>query len=221
MTGTLTTAMLDMASPANNTLQLTADANVFQISGTNAINSINPSSDIFPKGTMITLLFESSGLAVTHDDTKLKLLGAVNYVSETYSTLKLLSLGNGIWQEIDRNCVSGCIPVPFKEEEETAKETIVLTPPANLETTTKTEIKIYPNPTKYGIHVALSQIDQNKTYRVQLMDSSGRIVFVKGLDTATNWIDFTALNLAAGRYQVQVLTEKEAVYNNGLIIVPN
>ena len=221
MTGTLTTAMLDMASPANNTLQLTADANVFQISGTNAINSINPSSDIFPKGTMITLLFESSGLAVTHDDTKLKLLGAVNYVSETYSTLKLLSLGNGVWQEIDRNCMSGCVPVPFKETDETAKETIVLTAPTNLETTTKTAVKIYPNPTKYGIHVALSQIDQNKTYRVQLMDSSGRIVFVKGLDTATNWIDFTALNLAAGRYQVQVLTEKEAVYNNGLIIVPN
>ena len=114
--------------------------------------------------------------------------------------------------------MSGCVPVPFKEEEETAKETIVLTTPANLETTTKTAVKIYPNPTKYGIHVALSQIDQNKTYRVQLMDSSGRIVFVKGLDTATNWIDFTALNLAAGRYQVQVLTEKEAVYNNGLII---
>ncbi len=221
MTGTLTTAMLEVASPADNTLQLTADANVFQLSGDNTIHRINPSIDIFAQGTMITLLFESSGLAVTHDDSSIKLLGATNYVSETYSTLKLLSLGDGVWQEIDRNCASGCAPAPFKETSETSKETIILTQPVNLATTPKTAVKIYPNPTKYGIHVALSEIDQNKTYRVQLMDSSGRTLFIKALDTSTNWIDFTALNLAAGRYQVQVLTENEAVYNNGLIIVPN
>lgn len=220
MTGTLTTAMLEVASPADNILQLTADANVFQISGTNAINRINPSSDIFAQGTMITLLFESSGLTVPHDDTKLKLLGAVNYVSETYSTLKLLSLGNGVWQEIDRNCVSGCA-VPLNKVAEETKESIVLTQPVNLTLATETTVKIYPNPTKYGIHVALGQIIENETYRLQLMDSSGRTLFITSLDSYTNWIDFTALNLVAGRYQVQVLTEKEAVYNNGLIILPN
>ncbi len=220
MTGTLTTSMMTVASPATNALQLTADANLFQITGTNGISSINQNTAIFPQGTLITLLFESSDLTVTHDDTKLKLLGAVNYVSETYSTLKLLSLGNGIWQEIDRNCVSGCAMSLNKVAEESA-ETIVLTQPIIPSSKSKTTVKIYPNPTKYGIHIALGQIVGNETYRLQLMDSNGRTLFIKALDGSTNWIDFTALNLVAGRYQVQVLIEKEAVYNNGLIILPN
>jgi len=221
MTGTLTTSMMNTPSPASNTLQLTADANVFQVSGTNSIQRINPSIAIFPQGTTITLLFENSGLSVIHDANQLKLLGAVDYLSETYSSLKLLSLGDGTWQEIDRNCAGDCASATLRKTAETSKETIVLTQPANLEVATKTAVKIYPNPTKYGIHIALTQTDPNTIYRIQLMDSSGRTLFVKALDISINWIDFTALNLAAGRYQVQVLTENKAIYNNGLIIVPN
>ena len=220
MTGTLTTAMMSVASPATNALQLTADANLFQITGINGINSINQSIAIFPQGTMITLLFESSGLSVAHDDNLIKLLGAVNYVSEIFSTLKLVSLGNGIWQEIDRNCTSGCASTLNRVDKE-LEETIVLTQPKELELTSTTSVKIYPNPTKYGIHVALNQIDFDKAYRLQLMDTNGRILLIQPLSDLTNWIDFNALNLVAGRYQVQVLTKSEVVHNNGLIIVPH
>lgn len=220
MTGTLSTAMMTVASPVTNALQLTADANLFQITGTNEINSINQNSNIFPQGTMITLLFESSGLQVTHDNTKLKLLGAANYTSEAYSTLKLLSLGDGTWQEIDRNCLNGCT-TSFSESAKVSIDNLTLRQPPTSETKDKTAVKVYPNPTQYGIHVALEQPNPHQIYRLQLMDNNGRTLFVQGLDRSTNWIDFTAINLAAGKYQIQVFTGQKAVYTNGLIIVPN
>lgn len=108
MTGTLSTAKTSVASPSDNSLELNYDANVYQISGTNTIQSINLSADKFPQGTQIILLFESSGLSVEHDLTKITLLGATNYTSEEYSSLTLVSLGDGTWIEIDRNCGSGC-----------------------------------------------------------------------------------------------------------------
>ena len=221
MTGTLTTAMLDITSPATNILQLTADANVFQISGTNTINSINPSTDIFAQGTMITLLFESSGLSIPHDVNKIKLLGESNYTSEAYSTLKLLSLGNGIWQELDRNCANGCTPIIQHVQNETdiaLKETIVLTQPE--QTASSTVVKVYPNPTKYGIHIAFSEWENNKNYQVHLLDASGRTLLKQGIENAASWLDFQQLNLVTGRYQVHIFAGKKSVYSEGLIIKP-
>ncbi|MFK7978364.1 MAG: glycosyl hydrolase family 28-related protein [Saprospiraceae bacterium] len=222
ITGTLTTAMLEVASPANNTLQLTADANVFQISGTNAINSINPSAHIFAQGTMITLLFEDSGLQVAHDVDKIKLLGASNYIAETYSSLKLLSLGDGTWQELDRNCVNGCITVAPKLQKETEtplQETIVLTQPEQVNSSTL--VNIYPNPSKYGIHIAFSEWEYDENYQVHLLDASGRILLKKGLNNAANWLDFQELNLVTGRYQVHIFAGKKSVYSKGVIVKPN
>jgi len=215
MTGTLTTAMLDIASPASNTLQLTADANVFQISGTNGINAINPSTDIFAQGTILTLLFENSGLQVTHDVNKIKLLGQSNYTSEAYSTLKLLSLGNGTWQELDRNCASGCATALKKVKE----ETIVLTQPEQLNYSTI--VKVYPNPTKYGIHIAFSEWEYGENYQVHLLDATGLILLKKGLDSSASWLDFQQLNLVTGRYQVHIFAGTKPVYSKGLIIKPN
>lgn len=222
MTGTLTTSMLDVASTSSNTLQLTADANVFQISGTNGINDINPSTDIFAQGTMITLLFESSGLQVAHDANKIKLLGESNYTSETYSTLKLLSLGDGTWQELDRNCANGCATALNKViEEKTAnlQENIVLTQPE--QPNYSTIVKVYPNPTKYGIHIAFHEWEYGENYQVHLLDATGRILLKKGLDSNANWLDFQQLNLVSGRYQVHIFAGKKSVYSKGLIIKPN
>lgn len=222
MTGTLTTSMLDIDSPTSNTLQLTADANVFQISGTNAINSINPSTDIFAQGTMITLLFKNSGLQVAHDASKIKLLGESNYTSETYSTLKLLSLGDGTWQELDRNCASGCATALNKvteTETNNLQETIVLTQPEA--PNYSTIVKVYPNPTKYGIHIAFSEWEYGKNYHVHLLDATGRILLKKDLDSNANWLDFQQLNLVTGRYQVHIFAGKKSVYSKGLIIKPN
>ncbi len=108
MTGTLSTAIVTVASPIDNTLEFEHDANVYQISGTNTIESINLAADIFPQGTQITLLFESANLTVEHDVLKIGLLGAGNYTSEIYSSLTLVSLGDGTWIEVSRNCAAGC-----------------------------------------------------------------------------------------------------------------
>lgn len=222
MTGTLTTSMLEVTSPATNTLQLTADANVFQISGNNAINSINPSSDIFAQGTMVTLLFEDSGLQITHDVNKIKLLGESNYTSEAYSTLKLLSLGDGTWQELDRNCANGCISVAQKVQKETEtplQETIVLTQPEQVNPSTL--VNIYPNPSKYGIHIAFSEWEYGENYQVHLLDATGRILLKQDLNSTASWLDFQQLNLVSGRYQVHIFAGKKSVYNKGLIIKPS
>jgi len=215
MTGTLTTSLMEVAAPGNNVLQLTADANVFQISGTNTINSINPSTDIFAQGTMITLLFENSGLLVSHDVNKIKLLGSNDYNSESYSTLKLLSLGDGTWQELDRNCSSaGCVP----SMQQAKQVPLVLTQPDNLNNTT---VKIYPNPSKYGIHIAFSDWEYGKNYQLQLLDASGRILLKTGLANSANWLDFQELNLVTGRYQIHIFADKKSIYSNGLIIQSN
>ncbi len=222
MTGTLTTSLLEIVSPATNILQLTADANVFQISGTNAINSINPSSNIFAQGTMITLLFESSGLLVSHDVSKIKLLGENNYNSEAFSTLKLLSLGDGTWQELDRNCANGCLPAAQQAQQSAdaaLEEALVLTQPD--QPYQSTIVKVYPNPTKYGIHIAFNEWEYGENYQVHLLDATGRIILKQGLESAASWLDFQQLNLVTGRYQVHIFAGKKSVYSKGLIIKPN
>ena len=62
------------------------------------INDINV--DRFPKGTMITLLFNDAGVNVV-DGAFIQLIGA--FTATPNSSLSLISMGNGTWRELSRN----------------------------------------------------------------------------------------------------------------------
>lgn len=99
--GTLSTSLAEVYVPDNNILVLPKEANTFIIKGNNGITRINPSGDDkFPKGTVITLLFENAyiGLPV---NAYLKLKAP--FSSKERSSLSLLSLGDGTWWEVNRN----------------------------------------------------------------------------------------------------------------------
>jgi hypothetical protein len=101
--GTLMTGMTSLTAPADHFLVLPRQGNIFELSGTSYISRINHTgSDRFPKGTIITLLFTDAGLSV-QNGAYLKLLSG--YTSTTYSTLTLVSLGDGTWRELWRNTV--------------------------------------------------------------------------------------------------------------------
>ena len=223
MTGTLTTSMLEVASPSDNTLELSAAANLFQISGTNTINSINLTSAIFPKGTRITLLFETENLRVIHNAAAIKLLGNKDYRSEDYSTLQLVSLGDGIWQEVDRNCLNGCSVNAVKPEISTStipinsEEDIVLI--YNAEELMTNTVKIYPNPTQHGIYIDLEQVIAQTSYSLQIIDSSGRLIFKQSLSGSNNWIDFAKRTIDDGHYRVQVFANDQLIANRGLVVM--
>ncbi|MEM7113680.1 MAG: glycosyl hydrolase family 28-related protein [Chloroflexota bacterium] len=105
MTGTLSTGMTSSTIPGDNKLVLPKDGNVFEITGSGLINRINADlADRFPKGTIITLLFEQAGITVQHNAVGfIRLQSGANYVSTVYSTLTLVSLGSGVWRELWRN----------------------------------------------------------------------------------------------------------------------
>lgn len=100
MSGTLTMG-LDTAASANM-LVLPKTANVYFITGTTSIQRINDlTADRFPTGTIITLLFASSGISVSNSAyITLKSAFATTLAN---SSLTLVSLGNGTWREIGRN----------------------------------------------------------------------------------------------------------------------
>jgi hypothetical protein len=101
MTGTLSTNLQSVTVPVSGFLILQKDGNVFEITGTQTLNRINESvHDRFPKGTIITLLFNSDGMIVSNN-AYLKLKSS--FVSTANSSLTLISLGNGIWRELNRN----------------------------------------------------------------------------------------------------------------------
>ena len=225
ITGTLTTSMLEVASPDDNSLELSAAANLFQVSGTNAIHSINLTTAIFPKGTRITLLFENETVRVVHDDIRIKLLGNADYESEAYSTLQLVSLGDGIWQEVDRNCMNGCQATALKPTKSTSnkptnlEEDIVLM--YNADELMANTVKIYPNPTQHGIYVDLNQVVPQTSYSIQIIDASGRLIFNQSLGESNNWIDFTKRTIKDGNYRVQIFANDQQIANRGLVVMKN
>lgn len=99
--GTLTTSLIEVQSPADHILILPKEANTFIIKGNHGITRINHSGDDkFPKGTVITLLFENALVGLPNNG-YLKLKGS--YSSKERSSLTLISLGDGSWWEVNRN----------------------------------------------------------------------------------------------------------------------
>ena len=99
--GTLSTNMIEVDSPPDHRMVLPHHANVYYIRGNNYIMRINElHADRFPKGTIITLLFQEAGVGVVNG-AYIKMLNS--YVSKANSSLTLVSMGNGTWTEISRN----------------------------------------------------------------------------------------------------------------------
>lgn len=99
--GTLSTSLLEVYVPDNNQLVLPKDANTFIIKGNNGITRINHNGDDkFPRGTVITLLFENAYIGLPSNGyLKLK----APYSSIERSSLTLVSMGDGTWWEVNRN----------------------------------------------------------------------------------------------------------------------
>jgi hypothetical protein len=97
--GTLSTSMVTVTSAS--LLSLPKAGNVFIVEGINAITKINqPATDRFPKGTVITLLFNEPGVSILKNG---YLILKKNFLSTANSSLTLLSLGDGTWRELQRN----------------------------------------------------------------------------------------------------------------------
>lgn len=99
--GLLSTNVIDYEIPGSHWLSLPHSANVFILQGTTDIHRINVDAAIrFPRGSVITLLFEEEGV-------KLQQLGYLIlkevFISSPNSSITLLSLGDGRWRELNRN----------------------------------------------------------------------------------------------------------------------
>ena len=88
-------------SPSGPFITLPKDGNIFVINGTPTITRINYLlADRFPKGTVIHLLFNSSGANVT-SSAYISLKSG--FTSTSNSSLTLVSNGDGTWRELNRN----------------------------------------------------------------------------------------------------------------------
>jgi hypothetical protein len=101
MNGQITAAVATQTIPANGYLTLPLNANYYEISGTVMITRINHLvANRAPKGTVITLLFDTAGIKVANNG-YIMLKGA--FTSIARSSLTLMSNGDGTWKEVDRN----------------------------------------------------------------------------------------------------------------------
>lgn len=101
LNGTVTMGMMPIETPSNGRLVLPKDGNIFEITNNVFIQRINDSTaDRFPKGTVVTLLFNEAGTSVANGG-YIVLKGA--YTSTANSSLTIVSDGNGTWREINRN----------------------------------------------------------------------------------------------------------------------
>lgn len=100
MSGSLAMSVQNF-TPSSTYIVLPQSANIFEISGTQNIQRINHlTADRFPKGTIITLLFNDAGLTVTNSA---YILLKSSFTSTANSSLTLLSKGDGTWREMGRN----------------------------------------------------------------------------------------------------------------------
>lgn len=105
--GTLTHGVttLPIVVDPNFELTLPTDGNTFLLTGTNPIHRLNNHLGLgarFPKGTMITLVFESAGVSIKNW-AYINLFAAGNFTSTAGSSLTLIALADGTWREISRN----------------------------------------------------------------------------------------------------------------------
>ena len=99
--GMLSYSLVSASTPANGFLVLPQTANYFNITNNTTILRINHSGpDRFPRGSVITLLFDVPGTNVT-SSAYLNLKGG--FTSVANGSLSLLSLGDGTWREVGRN----------------------------------------------------------------------------------------------------------------------
>ncbi|RMG79213.1 MAG: hypothetical protein D6714_16745 [Bacteroidetes bacterium] len=100
ITGTLSLSVIEFNNTTNN-IVLPKEGNTFILTGTTTISRINDSTaDRFPKGTVITLLFDNAGVSVTNG-AYIQL--TASFQSTANASLTLLSLGDGTWRELNRN----------------------------------------------------------------------------------------------------------------------
>jgi len=103
ITGTLTTSITTVSTDPSGFLVLSKNGNVFEVSGTNTTSRINHiTADHFPKGTIITLLFNDANANIINSG-YIRLVNS--YTSIANGSLTLISMGNGTWREINRNQV--------------------------------------------------------------------------------------------------------------------
>lgn len=101
LTGTLTKGVYHFTPTSTYIVLPKNEGNIFFIDGTQSIHRINHSStNVFPKGTVITFIFEDAGLTIVN--------GAYinlksSFTSTTNSSLQIVSMGNGTWIEMNRN----------------------------------------------------------------------------------------------------------------------
>ncbi|NQY31031.1 MAG: hypothetical protein HRT69_16390, partial [Flavobacteriaceae bacterium] len=101
ITGILTTSMTSISTDATSFLVLPEAGNVFEINGTNTTVRINhQTANHFPKGTVITLLFNDANANVINSG-YIRLVNG--YTSIANGSLTLISMGNGTWRELNRN----------------------------------------------------------------------------------------------------------------------
>lgn len=101
LTGMLTHALATVTTPENGFLKVPLSANYFEVTNTITIQRVNYlTADRAPKGTVITLLFNESGVGVTNS-AYLNLKSG--FTSVANGSLTLISNGNGTWREVNRN----------------------------------------------------------------------------------------------------------------------
>ncbi|MEO1411691.1 MAG: glycosyl hydrolase family 28-related protein [Bacteroidota bacterium] len=101
LTGLLTNAFGASTTPSTGFLTLPRNANYYAIAGTNTITRINYlTADRFPRGSVVTLLFDQAGANVT-SSAFLNLVAG--FTSVANASLTLISNGDGTWREVNRN----------------------------------------------------------------------------------------------------------------------
>ena len=99
--GLLIDAFSTVEIPNDGFLDLPLNANYFEVNGTTNIYRVNYlTANRFPRGSVITLLFNEEGVGVASSG---YLLLKSGYTSVVNSSLTLMSNGNGTWREVNRN----------------------------------------------------------------------------------------------------------------------
>ena len=110
-------------------------------------------------------------------------------------------------------------------QEETAAERsshqaeLVLVQPKEIALTEEIPIRIYPNPTLYGVHIDFDSPTLSQAYQLKLMDNSGRLLYQQNLADSKTWIDFSGLAISAGTYLLQVYQKDILIRTKKIVVI--
>jgi len=101
LNGLLTHSFATVETPGNGFMDLPLNANYYEVTNLQNIYRINHlTANRFPRGSVITLLFNEAGIGLSNS-------GYINlkagYTSVANGSLTLISNGNGTWREVSRN----------------------------------------------------------------------------------------------------------------------